>query len=102
MKFLEYVVWVLFGGVIGGLIFLVLNTTPAKFTFKNDLIGCCAIPTKDRCPGEPEDLDGFKDNDGCPDYDNDNDGISDGADVCPNISEDDYTTTPLDGCPAKL
>ncbi|MEZ4451320.1 MAG: OmpA family protein [Nannocystaceae bacterium] len=34
---------------------------------------------RDRCPDEPEDLDGFEDDDGCPDRDNDGDGILDAA-----------------------
>ena len=38
----------------------------------------------DRCPTEPEDKDGFQDEDGCPDPDNDNDGIVDAMDACPN------------------
>jgi outer membrane protein OmpA-like peptidoglycan-associated protein len=38
----------------------------------------------DRCPLEPEDKDGFQDEDGCPDPDNDNDGIVDAMDACPN------------------
>jgi outer membrane protein OmpA-like peptidoglycan-associated protein len=38
----------------------------------------------DRCPFDPEDKDGFQDEDGCPDPDNDGDGIVDKADACPN------------------
>src|SRR5262245_48307376 len=38
----------------------------------------------DRCPDEPEDYDGFQDDDGCPDPDNDNDGVPDAEDRCPN------------------
>jgi len=38
----------------------------------------------DQCPNEPEDKDGFQDEDGCPDLDNDQDGIPDTADLCPN------------------
>src|SRR5262249_1829073 len=38
----------------------------------------------DKCPDQPEDRDGFNDNDGCPDLDNDNDGLPDGQDKCPN------------------
>jgi OOP family OmpA-OmpF porin len=38
----------------------------------------------DRCPVDPEDKDGFQDEDGCPDPDNDGDGIVDRADSCPN------------------
>ncbi|WP_043390254.1 OmpA family protein [Archangium violaceum] len=40
--------------------------------------------SRDRCPTEAEDLDGFGDNDGCPDPDNDGDGVTDGEDQCPN------------------
>ena len=38
----------------------------------------------DKCPNEPEDKDGFEDEDGCPDLDNDKDGIPDTSDLCPN------------------
>jgi len=38
----------------------------------------------DKCPDEPEDRDGFQDDDGCPDPDNDGDGILDINDQCPN------------------
>jgi outer membrane protein OmpA-like peptidoglycan-associated protein len=38
----------------------------------------------DRCPLDPEDKDGFQDEDGCPDPDNDGDGIVDALDACPN------------------
>ncbi len=38
----------------------------------------------DRCPFDPEDKDGFQDEDGCPDPDNDGDGIVDAMDACPN------------------
>ena len=38
----------------------------------------------DRCPDQPEDLDGFQDEDGCPELDNDSDGVMDTADKCPN------------------
>ena len=37
----------------------------------------------DQCENEPEDRDGFQDDDGCPDPDNDQDGILDAADTCP-------------------
>ena len=37
----------------------------------------------DKCPSEPEDKDGFQDEDGCPDLDNDTDGIPDTLDRCP-------------------
>ncbi|HET9552269.1 MAG TPA: OmpA family protein [Anaeromyxobacteraceae bacterium] len=49
----------------------------------------------DRCPLDPEDFDGFQDDDGCPDPDNDGDGIVDKIDACPN------TPGPIEnrGCP---
>jgi hypothetical protein len=53
----------------------------------------------DQCPDEPEDFDGFKDEDGCPDPDNDNDGILDVDDRCPNIPEDRDGDQDEDGCP---
>jgi outer membrane protein OmpA-like peptidoglycan-associated protein len=52
--------------------------------------------SKDRCPNEPEDIDGFEDSDGCPDWDNDGDGIPDALDVCPNVA-----AVTADGCPLK-
>jgi OOP family OmpA-OmpF porin len=54
---------------------------------------------KDRCPDEPEDRDGFEDEDGCPDPDNDKDGILDGKDKCPNEAEDFDSFEDEDGCP---
>jgi outer membrane protein OmpA-like peptidoglycan-associated protein len=53
----------------------------------------------DSCPDEPEDFDGFKDEDGCPDPDNDEDGILDVDDRCPNIPEDRDGDEDEDGCP---
>jgi outer membrane protein OmpA-like peptidoglycan-associated protein len=41
---------------------------------------------RDKCPNEPEDKDGFQDDDGCPDLDNDGDGIPDDRDECPSQS----------------
>ncbi len=54
---------------------------------------------KDKCPTEPEDMDGFQDEDGCPDPDNDNDGIPDEKDKCPNVPEDKDGFEDADGCP---
>lgn len=51
--------------------------------------------TRDRCPLELEDPDGFADNDGCPDPDNDGDGIVDGEDAC----TDKAGPKENDGCP---
>jgi len=54
---------------------------------------------EDECPDEPEDFDGFEDEEGCPDPDNDNDGILDVDDRCPNIPEDFDGDEDKDGCP---
>lgn len=50
---------------------------------------------EDQCPDDPEDFDGFEDEDGCPDLDNDQDGIPDHQDRCPNIPG----VPENDGCP---
>ncbi|MGM0557878.1 MAG: OmpA family protein [Myxococcota bacterium] len=50
---------------------------------------------EDECPEEPEDYDGFEDQDGCPDLDNDGDGIPDVEDKCPNQAG----PAENDGCP---
>jgi outer membrane protein OmpA-like peptidoglycan-associated protein len=54
---------------------------------------------KDKCPDEPEDKDGFQDEDGCPDPDNDFDGIPDKDDKCPMEPEDKDGFQDEDGCP---
>jgi len=53
----------------------------------------------DICPDEPEDKDGYQDDDGCPDLDNDGDGIIDASDACPNDPEDKDGYQDDDGCP---
>jgi OOP family OmpA-OmpF porin len=55
----------------------------------------------DKCPDDPEDFDGFQDEDGCPDPDNDNDGIPDVDDRCPNVPEDRDGDHDEDGCPEQ-
>ena len=55
--------------------------------------------TSTRALDEPEDFDGFEDEDGCPDPDNDRDGIPDVDDKCPNIPEDKDGVEDADGCP---
>jgi OOP family OmpA-OmpF porin len=55
--------------------------------------------TEDKCPDQPEDRDGFQDEDGCPDPDNDGDGIPDVKDKCPNQAEDIDEFQDEDGCP---
>jgi len=53
----------------------------------------------DKCPDDPEDKDGFEDEDGCPDLDNDKDGIPDKSDKCPDQPEDKDGFEDADGCP---
>jgi len=55
----------------------------------------------DKCPDDPEDKDGFQDDDGCPDPDNDMDGIPDVRDKCPNEPETFNGYQDDDGCPDK-
>jgi outer membrane protein OmpA-like peptidoglycan-associated protein len=57
------------------------------------------VDSKDKCPNDPEDYDGFEDEDGCPDPDNDKDGIPDVKDKCPNTPEDIDGYQDDDGCP---
>ena len=75
------------------------------------------IPNKfDECKNDPEDKDGFQDNDGCPDPDNDADGVCDpwvaekgesakyaakckGSDKCVEVPEDKDGFHDDDGCP---
>ena len=54
---------------------------------------------QDTCPNEPEDMDGYEDEDGCPELDNDGDGIPDANDPCPNEPEDKDGFQDEDGCP---
>jgi large repetitive protein len=54
---------------------------------------------RDRCPDEPEDRDGFQDDDGCPDPDNDGDGVPDASDRCPDEPETRNGFEDEDGCP---
>ncbi len=53
----------------------------------------------DKCPNDPEDKDGFEDEDGCPDLDNDKDGVPDAKDKCPLEPEDKDGFEDADGCP---
>ena len=57
------------------------------------------IGDADKCPDQPEDKDGYQDDDGCPDPDNDSDGIPDAQDKCPNQAEDKDNFQDQDGCP---
>ncbi len=64
-----------------------------------DRDGDGVLDRDDRCPNEPEDRDGFEDEDGCPDPDNDRDGIPDALDKCRDAPEDRDGFEDEDGCP---
>jgi OmpA-OmpF porin, OOP family len=64
-----------------------------------DTDGDGILDKDDKCPNDPEDKDGFQDEDGCPDLDNDGDGILDKDDKCPNDPEDKDGFEDEDGCP---
>ncbi len=64
-----------------------------------DTDGDGIIDSEDVCPNEPEDFDGFEDEDGCPDPDNDQDGIPDTVDQCPLEAETINGVKDDDGCP---
>ncbi|WP_284668648.1 Ig-like domain-containing protein [Myxococcus sp. SDU36] len=63
-----------------------------------DTDGDGILDIHDACPTEPEDKDGFQDEDGCPDPDNDADGIPDTADACPNEPETLNGFEDTEGC----
>ena len=69
------------------------STTPP------DADGDGIVNKDDQCPRNPEDLDGFQDDNGCPDPDNDGDGIPDTEDRCANDPEDKDNFEDGDGCP---
>ena len=54
----------------------------------------------DQCPEQPENFQGFEDEDGCPDDpDTDGDGIADSKDLCELLKEDVDGYLDTDGCP---
>jgi outer membrane protein OmpA-like peptidoglycan-associated protein len=65
----------------------------------SDADGDSVLDADDRCPKDPEDLDGYKDADGCPDMDDDGDGVNDFGDRCPRDAEDRDGWEDADGCP---
>jgi len=64
----------------------------------DDRDGDRVLDEADKCPEQPEDIDGFEDKDGCPDVDNDKDGIVDANDKCPGEKEDVDGFEDNDGC----
>jgi len=73
----------------------VVDQPPAE----NDADGDGLLDDADQCVNEPEDADGFMDDDGCPEADNDNDGVADAADNCDSEPEDADGFQDDDGCP---
>jgi outer membrane protein OmpA-like peptidoglycan-associated protein len=58
------------------------------------------LDTEDKCPDDPENYNGYQDNDGCPDDpDTDGDGIPDSRDQCVLEPEDKDGYQDNDGCP---
>ncbi len=54
----------------------------------------------DKCPDQPENFQGFEDEDGCPDDpDTDGDGLADSKDACELLAEDKDGYLDDDGCP---
>ncbi len=62
-----------------------------------DRDGDGVLDKDDLAPDEPEDKDGFKDEDGEPEPDNDHDGILDGDDECPELAGE----ADRRGCPSR-
>lgn len=80
--------------IIGGVRYR--QRMPERQGFR-DSDGDGVLDKDDQAPYEPEDNDGYRDDDGVPDPDNDGDGIADGDDECPELTGDaDHR-----GCPAK-
>jgi outer membrane protein OmpA-like peptidoglycan-associated protein len=95
------------------LLALLFTALPALAADKDD----DGVPNKyDLCKDDPEDKDGFEDNDGCPDVDDDKDGVCDdwvatqglsakyaqvckGSDKCKKVPEDKDGFEDGDGCP---
>src|SRR5687767_967110 len=64
-----------------------------------DTDGDGIVDSIDSCVVEPEDKDGYLDEDGCPEIDNDLDTLVDASDKCPNEPEDPDGYQDEDGCP---
>lgn len=85
--------------VQGSAIELTVAYTPSTIRRDTDRDGDGVSNLEDFCTDEPEDMDGFEDDDGCPDIDNDLDGVEDTLDQCPVFAEDVDGFEDDDGCP---
>lgn len=72
---------------------------PPEVVAPSDRDGDGLLDPVDDCPDEPEDKDGYQDDDGCPEPDNDADGLADVDDRCPLDPEDADGFEDDDGCP---
>ena len=64
-----------------------------------DTDGDGVIDTQDWCPTQPEDRDGYQDQDGCPDLDDDGDGVPDTEDACRHTPGTPGSEPEWHGCP---
>lgn len=73
------------------------NNTSCRYDIDGDGIE----DSIDNCDTEPEDFDGWIDDDGCLDIDNDNDSFNDTDDACPNVhaTANGNSDNNSDGCP---
>jgi outer membrane protein OmpA-like peptidoglycan-associated protein len=78
-----------------------LGTIKAERALPGDRDGDRVKDDDDLCPDDPEDVDGFQDQDGCPDPDNDGDRIADADDRCPMEPETYNGIDDDDGCPDR-
>lgn len=72
------------------------RSAPDRQGFK-DSDGDRVLDKDDAAPYEPEDFDGYRDEDGAPDPDNDGDGVLDEDDECPELTGEPERR----GCPAR-
>jgi outer membrane protein OmpA-like peptidoglycan-associated protein len=92
-------------GILGGIgapdyrVFGGFTVAPSFDPAARDSDGDKLADRLDKCPKDPEDLDGYQDDDGCPEADNDADGRDDATDACPDDPEDDDGFMDNDGCP---
>lgn len=89
--------------LLAGLEFTFLDEAPTSSarvsSAPKDTDGDGIMDSDDTCPSDPEDHDGFQDEDGCPDLDNDQDKVLDADDKCPLDAEDHDGYEDDDGCP---
>ena len=92
MRF-QHVVWG--DGLVYKLMSIGIQISLGGSVGPDDMDGDGLLDNVDKCPADPEDKDGFEDEDGCPDKDNDQDGILDVDDECPDVAG----IPEMQGCP---